>query len=154
MKKIAATFFILGIPWLLIVVPVILSPMGLFMPEYKYNSHDVVSSFILSLCGLLGIIIWLGYRLRWKTNSFIWLTKRQFWTLSFIHHVAWIFIIPRSFLNINGHSYWNSMVDFWSDAGSIVYAIWIMLSIGVSIIGLIYDSDSEQKILAESGPGE
>lgn len=146
-----ATLFILGIPWLFLVVPAILSPIGIFMPEYDYQMHDVLFSISVSACGLLGVAIWLGYRLRWKLDSFVWLTKRQFWSLSLIHHVAWIFLIPWGYLPYSDKPYRESLVDFWFSSGPNMYGIWIALSLLISIFALFYDRESNQTLHAEQG---
>jgi len=154
MKKLTATMFILGIPWLFLVIPLVLSPAGIFIPEYDYRMHDVAASILLSSCGLLGIAIWLGYRLRWKLNNFVWVTKRQFWSLSIFHHVAWIFLLPRVYPSSRDEPLWDLLTDFWLSSGTNVYGIWISLSIFVAVFALIFDRDipcETKELMAEQG---
>jgi hypothetical protein len=149
MKILTAILFFLGIPWLFIVVPITLLPIGVFFPEYNYQMHDVIYSIALSFCGLIGIAVWLGYRLRWKLNGFIWLTKRQFWSLSLIHHVSWIFLIPRALTAVD-ESYWQKFLVFWCTSGPNIFGIWIALSLLISIIALICDHETPKNNHAEA----
>ena len=144
MKALTAVLFILGIPWLLVVVPVILLPLGALVPEYEYGTRDVIESVLLSACGLLGLAVWLGYRLRWKLGGFVWLTKRQFWILSLIHHAGWIFLIPRVFTPARGGSYREGFVGFWFASGPNAFGIWIALGILVALLALVCDRDAPQ----------
>ena len=141
MNKLMATMFVLGIPWLLLVVPVILSPVGIFIDEYHYKAHDVVTSILLSVCGLLGIAIWLGYRLRWKMDDFIWVSKRQFWSLSVFHHALWILLLPRLYPSPADEAMWSTLKEFWLSGGTCVYGVWISVSLLIALFALVFDRD-------------
>lgn len=141
MKTLMATMFILGIPWALLVGGVILSPLGVFLPEYRHQAHDVVFSLLASACGLTGFFIWLGYRLRWSLGRFPWLTKRKFWSLSIAHHVAWVFLLPWGFSLGFDHHYWKVFADFWIGDGPNLFRIWIIVSLLISFVALIFDQE-------------
>ena len=144
MKTLMATLFFLGIPWLFLVLPAVLSPIGIFLPEYRYQMRDVIFSLLTSTCGLLGIVVWLGYRLRWKLGSFVWLTNRQFWCLSLIHHIAWIFLIPSIYRPRPDEPYRETLAAFWFGGGANPYGIWISLCLLISLFSLFFDHETPE----------
>ena len=153
MKALTATLFILGVPWALLVAGVVISPIGIFMPEYKFQMHDIVFSLVASACGLVGFFVWLGYRSRWKTGTFSWLTKRQFWTVSLLHHLGWVLLLPLGFSLGLEESYWIRFSNFWLADGPHIFRIWVITSLIVSVLALLFDSEqmNEKTKPAEQG---
>ena len=135
-----ATLFILGVPWALLVAGVVISPIGMFMPEYEFQLHDIAFSLVASACGLVGFFVWLGYRSRWKTGTFSWLTKRQFWTVSLLHHLGWVLLLPLGFSLGLEESYWIRFSNFWLADGPHIFRIWVITSLIVSVLALLFDS--------------
>lgn len=151
MKTLMATLFFLGIPWLFLVLPAILSPVGIFLSEYRFQMRDVILSLLTSACGLTGIVIWLGYRLRWKLGSFVWLTIRQFWCLSLVHHLAWIFLLPWMYNPRPDEPYAKILAAFWIEGGANLYGIWISLCLLISLFSLYFDH-ATPRIQAQNNP--
>jgi hypothetical protein len=142
MKTLMAIMFILGIPWALLVGGVVLSPIGIFLPEYKFQMHDTAFSLLASACGMVGFFVWFGYRFRWRLGWLPWLTQRQFWSLSLVHHAAWVFLLPWGFnLGLN-YQYWETLADFWFGDGPNLFRVWIVVNLLISILALFFDPES------------
>ena len=128
MKTIVAILFILGIGWALLAWMVVLLPIGFFMPEYRYQSHDVAFSVVGSFLALTGYWIWFGWGYRWKTGRYPLVSSRSFWTISLLNHALWAVAIP--------FGYEETVAEFWAHGDTLPFRSWIVVNITVAIIGL------------------
>lgn len=132
MKAVAAILFILGCGWALLAWMVVLLPVGILMPEYRYQSHGIAFSLIGSLLALLGYWIWFGWGFRWRKGRYPLVSDRQFWMISLTAHLLWAMAIP--------FGYQETIAEFWRHGDMLPFRSWIVLNIGVAVVGLLFGS--------------
>lgn len=94
MKIASIVLFLLGCFWALICWAFVISPIGILIPNYSFQTHDVVSSLLASALSIVGYYVWFGWGFYWKKNRFPWVTVSQFWSISLTVHTLWLFTFP------------------------------------------------------------
>lgn len=128
MKSVTIILFLLGCFWALICWAFVISPIGIFDPSYRFQTHDVFSSLLVSVLSIVGYYVWFGWGFYWKKNRFPWVTVSQFWTISLLVHVLWFLVFP-FLLEI---SYAELL-----DIGMGYYLGWIVINILVATVFLL-----------------
>jgi len=133
MKLAVAILFVLGIGWALLAWMVVLLPMGIVMPEYRYQSHDIAFSLIGSFLALIGYWIWFGWGVRWMTGRYPLVSARSFWTISLLNHALWAVAIP--------FGYEETITEFWKHGDVLPFRSWIVINVVVALAAIFTDSD-------------
>ncbi len=123
----------------------VITPAGIFQPEYNYQADDVILSVAACVCGLTGIFIWLGYRFRWKVGRFPIFSVQRFWMLSFGHHLAWTLILPFIFSFGTMPDFWDSFFDFWFIDGPLFLQLWIVINLLIAATGFFFDGEESDR---------
>ncbi len=137
MKPIVALLFILGCGWALLAWMVVLLPIGIFMPVYQYQAHDIAFSLIGSFLAVIGYWIWFGWCFRWKTGRYPLVCPRTFWIISFAAHSLWAIAIP--------FGYEETIAEFWSHGDTLPFRSWIVLNIAIAVTGVFFDSVGDSR---------
>jgi hypothetical protein len=149
MKIIAAILFILGCGWALLAWMVVLLPLGIFIPDYRYQSHDVVFALLGSFLGLVGYWLWFCWGFRWKTGRYPLVSARSFWAISLLIHILWALTIP--------FGYSEAVAEFWSRGDALPFRVWIPTNIVAAVVGLFVEPRGLARGRiheAEASPGE
>ena len=121
----------------------VLLPMGIVMPEYQYQAHDVGFSLVGAVLALVGYWIWIGWGMRWRTGRYPLVSGRRFWTISLLCHALWAVAIP--------FGYEKSIVGFWKHGDVLPFRSWIALNIVVASVAIF--TDGEEAVPDGTGTG-
>ena len=99
---------------------------GIFQPEYRYDSWDVLLSIALFLQSAFGFYIWAGYLRIAGNERFQRSTVYSFWLASILHHGIWIVLLPLAF----GINYWTQNTFSACTLG------WLLVNVIVAIFGI------------------
>ena len=146
MKPLVAILFILGIGWALLAWTVVLSPLGIIMPEYRYQSGDVAFSILGASLSIIGYWIWFGWGFYLRTGRYPLTSSRQFWSVSLANHVLWAFAIPFGvvvFVRDDFSSYGQTFVEFWREGQNLPFRSWIGFNIVAAIIAILNSRPSQ-----------
>jgi hypothetical protein len=127
MRLVTAILFLLGCFWALICWAFVISPVGILIPGYEFQAHDVVSSLVASILSIVGYFVWFGWGFYWKNNRFPLVTKSTFWAISLAVHLLWLLAFP--FLLEMSYR------DLF-EAGMIFYLGWIVANICAAAVFL------------------
>ncbi len=94
MKIVTIMLFLLGCFFALICWAFVISPIGILIPSYKFQAHDVASSLLASILSIVGYFVWFGWGFYWKHSRFPLVTKSTFWGISLAVHLLWLFAFP------------------------------------------------------------
>lgn len=128
MKLITIVLFLLGCFWALICWAFVISPIGILIPDYRFQTHDVVSCLLASVLSIVGYYVWFGWGFYWKNNRFPWVTVSQFWSISLAVHILWFLAFP--FLL-------EMSYEKLLDSGMGYYLGWIVINILVATVFLV-----------------
>jgi len=134
MKPIVAILFVLGCVWALLAWMVVLMPIGILMPKYQYQSHDVAFSLLGSILSLVGYWIWFGWGFRWKTGRYPLVSEKSFWAISFVTHIFWAVAIP--------FGYEETIIEFWRQGDALPFRSWIVINVVVATIGFFIETQN------------
>lgn len=134
MKTIVAILFVLGCGWALLAWMVVLLPIGILMPEYRYQSHDIVFSLQGSALSIVGYWIWFGWGFRWKTGRYPIVSAKLFWTIALLTHILWAVAIP--------FGYNETITEFWMQGDVLPFRSWVGINIVVAIVGFFIEGQS------------
>lgn len=114
--------------WVLMVLPI-----GIFMPEYRYTTHDTVISLTGSFLSVAGYFVWVSW------ISFVWRSEFLFESalvthaISFVNHLGWLVWFP-FFRRTNLWEFMNNLH---------VVAAWIIVNMCIAIFSMWYFSARE-----------
>ena len=156
MKPLVAILFILGIGWALLAWIIVLTPIGIIMPEYKFQSGDVAFSILGASLSIIGYWIWFGWGFYLRTGRYPLTSSRQFWSVSLAIHVLWAFAIPFGiivFVREDISSYGQRFVEFWRQGEYRAYGSWIGLNIVAAIVAILSNRPSQIQSNTEAEQG-
>jgi len=137
MKTLIAILFILGSGWALLAWAVLLMPVGIFIPSYRYDDHAVSFSLIAFALALAGYWIWFGWGFRWKTGRYPLVSSQSFWILSVLVHWFWAWAIP--------YGYEKTLMEFWTTGGALPFRSWIAINVIVGMVALFVDPTGKSR---------
>jgi hypothetical protein len=126
MKPVAIMLFLLGCFWALLAWAFVLMPIGILIPSYHFQAHDVISSLIASTLSLVGYFVWFGWGFYWKNTRFPLLANSSFWMISLALHVLWLLAFP--FLLETTYE------ELLKDTAMTCYLSWISINICLAAI--------------------
>ena len=129
MRTLTAILFVLGCGWALVAWVVVVLPVGILLPPYRYTPHDTAFSIAGSILALIGYWIWFGWGFRWKTGRYPMVSQGTFWMISLCIHLVWAFALPFGCK--------ESFEKFWSHGHTLPFRSWILINIIISIIALL-----------------
>ena len=156
MKPLVAILFILGIGWALLAWIIVLTPIGIIMPEYKFQSGDVAFSILGASLSIIGYWIWFGWGFYLRTGRYPLTSSRQFWSVSLAIHVLWAFAIPFGIIVFQRKeisSYGQTFVEFWRLEYYRAYSSWIGLNIVAAIVAILSNRPSQIQTSTEAEQG-
>ncbi len=128
MKSVTIVLFLLGCFWALICWAFVISPIGILIPSYRFQAHDVVSCLSAAALSIAGYFVWFGWGFYWKNNRFPWVTVSQFWSISLAVHILWLFAFP-FLLEMSYAEFWDSGMGYflgWIAANILIAAVFLV----------------------------
>ena len=108
----------------------VILPIGILIPSYRFQAHDVVLSLLASALSIGGYYIWFGWGFYWKNNRFPLVTVSKFWSISLAIHTLWLFAFP--------YLLKTSYAELLEDIAMTFYLGWIATNIVIAAVLLVY----------------
>lgn len=113
-----------------------------------------MASLTFAAWSLTGFFIWAGYRWRWALDRFPFFSRRQFWTLSLLHHFGWLILFPLFFGSFSFTANFPSpseFLEFWF-VGPWLLFFWLLGKITIAATSCIKDKDPHSRKESASQP--